>query len=309
MKKLSIFLTIAIAIIMGSSCTAQAPKAELKNEVDSLSYAIGLSQTQGLKQHLVMNMKVDTAYINDFIKGFVEASNINKSDKKKAAYMAGLQIGNQVGGGMMEGISNEFVNLFGDSAKIANKADLLAGFIAGIDSKGAKMTMEDAQTYAQTTMENLRNAKMEKEFAGNKAAGIKFLEDNKTKEGVVTLPDGLQYKIIKAGKGPIPTATDVVKVNYKGTLIDGTEFDSSYKRNAPAEFGVSQVIKGWTEALLLMPVGSTWEVYVPQELAYGSADRGTIKPFSTLIFQVELLDIVKKDAAPAPKPAVPVAKK
>jgi len=302
MKKLSILLTVAIAIIMGSSCTAQAPKAELKNEVDSLSYAIGLSQTQGLKQHLVMNMKVDTAYMSDFIKGFVEASNINKSDKKKAAYMAGLQIGSQVGGGMMDGVSNEFVSLFGDSAKVANKADLLAGFIAGIDPKGAKMTMEDAQKYAQNTMEALRNAKMEKEFGGNKAAGVKFLEDNKTKEGVVTLPSGLQYKIIKAGKGPIPTATDVVKVNYKGTLIDGTEFDSSFKRNAPAEFGVGQVMKGWTEALLLMPVGSTWEVYVPQELAYGSADRGTIKPFSALIFNVELLDIVKKDA---PKDATP----
>ena len=302
MKKLSILLTVAIAIIMGSSCTAQAPKAELKNEVDSLSYAIGLSQTQGLKQHLVMNMKVDTAYMSDFIKGFVEASNINKSDKKKAAYMAGLQIGSQVGGGMMDGVSNEFVSLFGDSAKVANKADLLAGFIAGIDPKGAKMTMEDAQKYAQNTMEALRNAKMEKEFGGNKAAGVKFLEDNKTKEGVVTLPSGLQYKIIKAGKGTIPTATDVVKVNYKGTLIDGTEFDSSFKRNAPAEFGVGQVMKGWTEALLLMPVGSTWEVYVPQELAYGSADRGTIKPFSALIFNVELLDIVKKDA---PKDATP----
>ena len=296
MKKLSILLTVAIAIIMGSSCTAQAPKAELKNEVDSLSYAIGLSQTQGLKQHLVMNMKIDTAYISDFIKGFIEASNINKNDKKKAAYMAGLQIGSQVGGGMMEGVSNEFVNLFGDSTKVANKADLLAGFIAGIDPKGAKMTVEDAQKYAQDTMEALRNAKMEKEFGGNKTAGIQFLEENKAKEGVVTLPSGLQYKIIKAGKGPIPTATDIVRVNYKGTLIDGTEFDSSSKRNAPAEFGVGQVIKGWTEVLQLMPVGSTWEVVVPQELAYGSADRGTIKPFSTLIFQVELLDIVKKDA-------------
>jgi len=248
-------------------------------------------------------MKVDTAYLNDFIKGFVEASNISKNDKKKAAYMAGLQIGNQVGGSMTEGVSKEFVNLFGDSTKVVNKANLLAGFIAGVDPKGAKMTAEAAQKYTQTTMENLRNAKMEKEYGANKAAGIKFLEENKAKEGVVTLPSGVQYKIIKAGKGPIPTATDVVKVNYKGTLIDGTEFDSSSKHgNTPSEFGVSNVIKGWTEALQLMPVGSTWEIYVPQELAYGNADRGTIKPFSALIFNLELLDIVKKDA---PKKDVP----
>ncbi len=294
MKKLSILLTLAIVIMMGSSCTAQAPKANLKNEVDSLSYAIGLSQTQGLKQHLSMRMNVDTAYINDFIKGFVDGSNINKDDKKKAAYMAGLQIGQQVGTGMVDGVNGEFMNLYGDSTKKVNKADLLAGFIAGIDPKGGKMTMEDAQKYSQTTMDNLRNAKMEQEYSGNKTAGVQFLQENKAKEGVVTLPSGLQYKIVKAGTGAIPTASDVVKVNYKGTLIDGTEFDSSYSRNAPAEFGVTQVIKGWTEALELMPVGSKWELYVPQELAYGSADRGTIKPFSALVFEVELLDIVKK---------------
>ena len=294
MKKLSILMILAIAIIMGNSCTARAPKASLKNDVDSLSYAIGLSQTQGLKQHLVMRLNVDTAYFNDFIKGFIEGSNITKDDKKKAAYMAGLQIGQQIGVGMMEGVSNEFANLYGDSTKKANKANLLAGFIAGVDSKGSKMTMEEAQTYTQVTMEKLRNAKMEIEYVGNKEAGIKFLEENKAKEGVVTLEDGLQYKIIKAGKGAIPTSSDVVKVNYKGTLIDGTEFDSSYTHNAPAEFGVTQVIKGWTEALLLMPVGSKWELYVPQELAYGSADRGKIKPFSTLVFEIELVDIVKK---------------
>ncbi|MCL2650514.1 MAG: FKBP-type peptidyl-prolyl cis-trans isomerase [Candidatus Azobacteroides sp.] len=295
MKKLSIFLTLVIAIVIGSSCTAQAPKANLKNEVDSLSYAIGLSQTQGLKQYLVMNMKVDTAYINDFIKGFIEGSNIDKTNKGKSAYLAGLQIGQQVGTGMVDGVNQEFKNLYNDSTVKVNKANLLAGFTAGIDGKGGKMTTEQAQQFAQTTMDNLRNAKMEKEFAGNKEAGIKFLEENKTKEGVVTLPSGLQYKIIKAGTGAIPAATDAVKVNYKGTLIDGTEFDSSYTRNAPAEFGVTQVIKGWTEALQLMPVGSKWQLFVPQELAYGSADRGTIKPFSTLIFDIELLDIVKKD--------------
>ena len=115
----------------------------------------------------------------------------------------------------------------------------------------------------------------------------------KTKEGVQVTPSGLQYKVIKQGKGAVPTATDKVSVHYRGTLIDGTEFDSSYKRNKPTEFAANQVIKGWTEALTMMPVGSKWELYIPQELAYGSRNQGQIKPFSTLIFEVELLDIVK----------------
>ena len=127
-----------------------------------------------------------------------------------------------------------------------------------------------------------------------KAAGEKFLAENKTKEGVVTTPSGLQYKIITKGTGEIPADSSKVKVNYKGTLIDGTEFDSSYKRKEPATFRANQVIKGWTEALTMMPVGSKWELYIPQELAYGARETGgQIKPFSTLIFEVELVGIEK----------------
>jgi len=294
MKKLSILLTLAIAVIMGSSCTAQAPKANLKNEVDSLSYAIGLSQAQGLENYLKTQLNIDSAYMKEFIKGYVKGSAIDKKDKKKVAYMTGLQIGQNLGTTMYENVNNEFVNLYGDSTIKASKVNMLAGFISALAPISAKMTMEEAQNYAQNTMNELRNAKMEREHGVNRDAGIKFLEENKTKEGVVVLESGLQYKIIKAGKGALPTSSDIVKVNYRGTLIDGTEFDSSYKRNEPAEFGVTQVIKGWTDALLMMPVGSKWELYVPQDLAYGNADRGLIKPFSTLIFEVELLEIVKK---------------
>jgi len=291
MKKLSILLTLALATVIGTSCTAQAPKAQLKNEVDSLSYAIGLTYSQGLKQHL--STSIDTTYIKDFIKGFMEGANINKDDKRKNAYIMGLQIGHQIGGGLLDNVNAQFQGVFGDSTKKANKTDLLAGFLSEINPKGSKMTMEEAQMYLQVTMEAIRNAQMEREFSANKEAGTAFLAENATKEGVVTLPSGLQYRIIKAGKGPIPTVSDVVKVNYRGTLIDGTEFDNSYKRNEPAQFGVTQVIPGWTEALQLMPVGSKWELFVPENLAYGSADRGAIRPFSTLIFEIELLDIVK----------------
>ena len=146
----------------------------------------------------------------------------------------------------------------------------------------------------QTQMDAVKAKAMEKKYADNKAAGEKFLTENKTKEGVVTTPSGLQYKIITKGTGEIPADSSKVKVNYKGTLIDGTEFDSSYKRKEPATFRANQVIKGWTEALTMMPVGSKWELYIPQELAYGARETGgPIKPFSTLIFEVELVGIEK----------------
>ncbi|MCE3238175.1 MAG: mip [Gammaproteobacteria bacterium] len=129
----------------------------------------------------------------------------------------------------------------------------------------------------------------------NKAEGNAFLAKNKNNKGVVTLPDGLQYKIIVEGKGPMPTDTDVVSVNYAGTFINGEEFDSSYKRNEPASFPVGGVIPGWTEALKLMPVGSTWMLYIPSDLAYGEAGSPpVIPPNKTLIFKVELLKINNK---------------
>ncbi len=156
------------------------------------------------------------------------------------------------------------------------------------------MTIEEAQTFMQTQMDAVKAKAMEKKYADNKAAGEKFLAENKTKEGVVTTPSGLQYKLSPKVTGAIPADSSKVKVNYKGTLIDGTEFDSSYKRNEPATFRANQVIKGWTEALTMMPVGSKWELYIPYDLAYGSRETGSqIKPFSTLIFEVELLGIEK----------------
>ena len=289
MKKITTLAAIA-AVAGLASCTAQAPKANLKTELDSLSYSIGMAQTQGLKGYLVGRMDVDTAYLAEFIKGVNEGA--KKSGKKETAYMAGLQIGQQISNQMMKGINHE---LFGnDSVKTISKENFLAGFIAGTLEKGGLMTMEQAQTYTQTAMEAIKAKAMEEKYADNKAAGEKFLAENKTKEGVKTTPSGLQYKIITEGKGAIPADTCKVKVNYKGTLIDGTEFDSSYKRNEPATFRANQVIKGWTEALTMMPVGSKWELYIPQELAYGARESGNqIKPFSTLIFEVELLSIEK----------------
>ena len=288
MKKVSIFMAIAAAASL-ASCTAQAPKANLKTDIDSLSYSIGMAQTQGLTGYLTGRLDVDTAYMAEFIKGLNEGA--NKTSKKDIAYMAGLQIGQQISNQMMKGINQEL--FAGDSTKTISKDNFMAGFIAGTLEKGGVMTMEAAQEYTRTAMETIKAKAMEEKYADNKAAGEKFLAENKTKEGVKTTESGLQYKVITEGKGEIPADTCKVKVNYKGTLIDGTEFDSSYKRNEPATFRANQVIKGWTEALTMMPVGSKWELYIPQELAYGSRESGQIKPFSTLIFEVELVGIEK----------------
>ncbi len=289
MKKASIFMVIAAAASM-VSCTAQAPKADLKNDCDSLSYAFGLTQTQGFKDYLTRQLGVDTIYINEVIKGIVDGAN-GQEVQKQTAYVEGVKIGQMIAESWVEGLTADVYA--DDSTKSIDKNNLVAGFIDGTLEQNQLMTAEDAREYVQTVMEAANEKRMQDQYGDNREAGEKFLAENKTKEGVQVTPSGLQYKVIKQGKGAIPTETDRVKVNYRGTLIDGTEFDSSYKRNEPTVFAANQVIKGWTEALTMMPVGSKWELYIPQDLAYGSRNQGTIKPFSTLIFEVELLSIEK----------------
>ena len=287
MKKVTFIMALAVGAGL-ASCTAQSPKANLKTDVDSLSYAIGMARTEGLTQYL-MQQGVDTTQMAEFIKGFNEGA--AKTSKKDVAYMTGMQIGQMVGKQWVEGFNQQIFG--GDSTQTISRENLLAGFIAGITDKSNVMTKEAATAYMRDGMEAIKEKASAAKYADNKAAGEKFLAENKAKEGVKTTESGLQYKVITEGKGEIPADTCKVKVNYKGTLIDGTEFDSSYKRNEPATFRANQVIKGWTEALTMMPVGSKWELYIPQELAYGSRESGQIKPFSTLIFEVELVGIEK----------------
>jgi FKBP-type peptidyl-prolyl cis-trans isomerase FklB len=287
MKKVTLLAAI-VATVSFASCTAQSPKPELKTDVDSLCYSIGMAQTQGLKEYLVGRLEVDTTYMDEFVKGVLDGT--KKTSKKEAAYMAGLQIGNQISNQMVKGITKEVFG--GDSTKF-NKNDFLAGFIAGTLNKGGKMTMQAAQAYVQTRMESIKAGAMEKTYGANKKAGEAFLAANKTKPGIVTTPSGLQYKIVTKGTGALPTDASKVKINYRGTTIDGKEFDSSYKRKEPATLVVGQNIKGFSEGLKLMPVGSKFIFYIPQNLAYGTQEAGQIKPFSTLIFEVELLSIEK----------------
>lgn len=289
MKKVFIGAFIALYAATFVGCGNSTPKADLKNDVDTLSYAMGLAQTQGLKDFLVQRMGVDTTYMDEFIKGLNDGANAG-DDKKKAAYYAGIQIGQQISQQMVKGINHE---VFGDdSTKTISMKNFLAGFITGTTGKKGLMTVEQAGQTAQMKAMAIKAKNMEKQYGSNKAAGEKFLAANKKKAGVVTLPSGVQYKVIKEGNGPMPKDTSMVTVNYEGRTIEGKVFDSSYKRGEPVQLRANQVIKGWTEALVHMPVGSIWEVYIPQNLAYGDREQGNdIKPFSALIFKIELVSL------------------
>ena len=291
MKKLSIVAVMAIAAATFMSCGNGTPNANLKNEIDTMSYAIGLAQSNGLKEYLVDRMSIDTVYMNDFIKGLNDGANAG-DDKKKAAYYAGIQIGQQIANQMVVGINHE---AFGDdSTKTISLKNFMAGFVAGTTGKGQKMTMEVAQTTATEKMQKIKAETAMKTFGPNKKAGEDFLAKKAKEADVKKLDNGVLYKVIKEGSGEMPKDTSMVKVHYEGKTIDGEVFDSSYKRNDAVTLRANQVIKGFTEALVHMPVGSVWEVYIPQDLAYGERQQGQIKPFSALIFNVELLGIEKK---------------
>jgi FKBP-type peptidyl-prolyl cis-trans isomerase FklB len=221
-----------------------------------------------------------------------EAVTALTSTKQKASYAIGMNWGT--------GLHRQGIDV-DSAALIQGMKDALAG--------GKTLLTEDEARSAlmqlQKEMQEKQQAKAAQEGEANKKEGDAYLAANKTKEGIVTLPSGLQYKILTPGNGPKPTASDSVVCNYKGTLINGTEFDSSYKRGEPATFPVTGVIKGWTEALQLMPVGSKWQLFIPPDLAYGprGTPGGPIGPNATLIFEVELISIKDKNPPPDKAPA------
>jgi FKBP-type peptidyl-prolyl cis-trans isomerase len=213
------------------------------------------------------------------------------TEKDKQSYAIGLNVGKSLHRDDIE-IEPKFV--------LQGLQDAMAGGPVLLTDDQIKTVMTDLQTRVRQQQEAKREALAE----SNKKDGAAFLAANATKPGVVTLPSGLQYKILTPGTGPKPTATDSVICNYRGTLLNNTEFDSSYKRGQPATFPVTGVIKGWTEALQLMPVGSKWELFIPADLAYGDRGREPIGPNATLVFDLELMSIAPK-TPPAETPGAP----
>ncbi|MBW8040698.1 MAG: FKBP-type peptidyl-prolyl cis-trans isomerase [Planctomycetes bacterium] len=203
-----------------------------------------------------------------------------KTEMDKVSYAIGVQLGQNF-----------------KSQRLDVKLDLLTqGLKDSMADQQLALTQEEIVQVMTDLSQRMKTQQQERQklnAAKNLATGKAFLEANKKRESIKVLPSGLQYKVIKEGTGKIPTAADKVKTNYRGTLIDGTEFDSSYKRGKPAEFGVTRVIKGWTEALLLMKEGAKWELYIPANLAYGERGNRTIPGNSALIFEIELLEILK----------------
>ena len=222
MKKIVMMAAVVSAAMSFTACS-NSGKADLKEGVDSITYDLGVAQSQGLKQYMSMQLGVDSTYLDEFIKGMKEGA-INEADPKKEAYMKGLELGKQVQQ-MDQGLSQEVYA--GDSTKSVNVNNILAGLVAGL--KGTEtMTAEEAFNKFNAKLEPIRTANTEKLYAENKAAGEKYLAENAKKEGVKTTKSGLQYKVLVEGNGAMPSDTAKVQVNYEGKLIDGTVFDSSY---------------------------------------------------------------------------------
>ena len=290
MKKVTIFAAVAAATLM-TSCTPSAPKADLKNEIDTLSYTLGMANTQGLKPYLTMQMGVDTTSqaLSEFIKGVVEGAHAG-DNKDKMAYFAGIQIGQQISNGMIKGINRE---VFGENDTVSTISinNFLAGFIAGTTDKDTLMSMQSAVQLVDEKMDEIRKKRMEEQFGANKAESEAYMANIANEPGVQSLGDGIYYKVLTEGTGATPAADSRVKVHYEGTLPNGTKFDSSYDRGEATTFPVNQVIPGWTKALQQMKVGSKWVIYIPQDQAYGERQMGQIAPYSALTFTVDLVGI------------------
>ena len=273
----------------------KAQPVQLATSSDSLSYAVGMVTTNGLIPYLQQAEGVDTAYMADFIRGFQEMVNAGENPKFKA-YAAGMNIAGRLKGQMLSGMKREFT----DTPDSIVPQMVFRGFSDALQNDSVVMKHSAAEALFKAKREYNKAAKDEKLYGANREAGKKFLAENAKKDSVVVLPSGLQYKVLVKGNGEIPKKTDRVQVNYEGKLIDGTVFDSSAKHGSkPATFRADQVIKGWTEALSMMPVGSKWQLFIPQELAYGDRQAGQIKPFSALIFTVELVGIDKPNVQPS----------
>lgn len=283
-----------------AKAAAAVQKVALATPSDTLSYAAGQSFTRGLMEYVTQQLHVDSAHIGDFTAALREQL-ASAGDPVFAARAAAATVAQMVDDRMLPNVSKAFE---GTSYSI-DREKFNQGFIDAVLGDTAVMNVEAAAGH----FDKVRKAEETKKNEAYKQENAAWLADNAKKEGIVTLPSGLQYKVINTGTGAVAKQDDNVTVRYEGRTIDGNVFDSSYKRNPnTTSFRPNQVIKGWTEALTMMPEGSKWELYIPQELAYGARQAGQIKPYSTLIFTVEVVKVdpkaePKADAADADKAA------
>ena len=257
-------------------CPSKVKAVALNTLNDSVNYAFGYLNGNEVSQYV---FALDST--GEMRKEFI--AYINKGLASKVNNPQVVNMGEQIGKSIK---AQEEQGLIGEPSLATDFALIKQGFINGLLGYEEQMTGEIAGEYIQNTMNTIK-------YGNSKEEGEQFLAENALREGVITTPSGLQYEVLKMGKGKKPKATDKVKVHYHGTLTNGTVFDSSVDRNEPITFGLTQVIAGWTEALQLMPVGSKFKLYIPQQLGYGSQQAGSIPPYSTLIFEVELLGIEK----------------
>ena len=290
MKRFIIILALVL-VASASFCQKNGKlnhSAELKTDLDTISYAIGLLNG-GQLQMFLEQQEMDSTCIDSFIIGFEEGSK-NTGDKQKQAYYIGLMQGLQ----MTEGLNKE---IFGgdDGDEKISVPKFIAGLTAGVKKDTSVFKPEEIQGKLEDMVSAAHKKAMDKKYKKEKEAEVKFLTEIAKDPNVKKLANGVLYKVVKKGKGTIPTSEDYVKVHYEGKLVDGTVFDSSYERKESAEMYVNQVVPGFAEALKNMPVGSIWDVYIPAEQGYGELEAGQIKPFSTLIFKIELLEILEKE--------------
>mgnify|MGYP002518903692 FL=1 len=292
-------ILLSLALAGGAICTPSAAQT-LSTPADSVSYVAGYAVTNGLERYLKEQFGVDESQMADVLRGFKEAY-AKRNDKSYQAFVAGQQVATMLDKQMYPRMSEDFKG----AAQPLNEEWVVKGFEAALLKDTTVCNLTQAETRFKTAREAAKTARE----AANKAAGEKFLAENKQKPGVITLPDGLQYKVLVKGNGPIPKATDKVQVVYEGRTLDGKVFDATANHGKEYdEFAADRLIKGWTEALTMMPVGSKWEVYIPQELAYGARGAGRdIAPYSALIFTLELKGIAPAAAKPkADLPTDPV---
>jgi len=303
MKKFSVFAAAVAAVVL-SACDGTGSKlstigadvnADLANDVDTICYVIGNLNGKQMKNQIFSKdgMNVDSAYINDFLKGVAEGAGEGLSAKEKA-YMAGVSMGFEMKQYLDKGIKSE---LYGreDSTHTLNTKDFLSGLVAGVIGKDSRVEGEEymLQAKIREKISKIYEETKAQQNAGYKKENEEYMAKIAKKAGIKELGDGVYYEVVTEGNGAIPAADQQVKVHYEGKTIDGNVFDSSIQRGEPIELTPTQVIPGWTKALTSMPVGSKWIVYIPYTQGYGEDGYGPIKGFSTLIFTIEVLDIIQ----------------